>query len=58
MTKPEYHYALCLIDASLALFSPRGERPAVLRRRLRALTVEFALLRVRVGQPARGLWRN
>jgi hypothetical protein len=58
MTKSDYQHALRILDTTLDLLGPRAERPIVRRRRLRALTVEFALLRVRLSQPAARLRRN
>lgn len=58
MTESDYHHALGLLDATLALFTPRGESAAILRRRLRTLSREFMLLRAHLGQPDAWHQRN
>ena len=53
MTEQEYRHALHLLNTALALFE-RSDRPASIRRQLRALSLELDLLRAGIRQvPAR-----
>lgn len=58
MTEAEYRHTLRLLTTALVLFEQRRDRPALLRRRLRALTLELELLRAQLRQPRASLRRN
>ena len=52
MTDADFRDTLRLLDTALALLRPRRTLPtADMRRRFRLLSVEFDLLRLRLGQP-------
>lgn len=58
MTKSDYLHALRLLDTTVALLKSRTASPTNVRRRLRSLSRECALLRTHLGQPAPRLQRN
>lgn len=59
MTDAEYRDALELLDSATTLLDRLHVTPQQeLVRELRRLTVEFDLLKVRLGQPAANLQRN
>jgi hypothetical protein len=59
MTDPDLRHALRLLDNAIPLLHPRQHLPArVIRRRLRQTSLAFALLRIRLGQPAPARQRN
>lgn len=59
MTPTDYRDALRLLNSALAAVEQRPAKcPVKLHRRLRRLSIELALLRVRLRQPAIALRRN
>jgi hypothetical protein len=58
MTETDYRHALILLDTALTLFERRRDRPEILRRRLRALSLELDLLRAGLRQSRVSLRRN
>jgi hypothetical protein len=59
MSPADFREVIRLLDSAVALFErSRQQKPHALRRRVRALTLEFDLLRTRLGQPSAHLGRN
>jgi hypothetical protein len=59
MSPADFREVIRLLDSAVSLFErSRHQEPARLRRHVRALTLEFDLLRVRLAQPAGPQGRN
>lgn len=58
MTAANVRDALLLLDSAIAILNRPRQSPAQLRRELEALSIEFDLLRLRMGEPDCVLLRN
>ena len=58
MTAANVRDALLLLDSAIAILNRPRQSPTQLRRELEALSIEFDLLRLRMGEPDCVLQRN
>jgi hypothetical protein len=58
MTPANVRDALLLLDSAIEILNRPRQTPAQLRRELQALSIEFDLLRLRLGEPDSALLRN